>query len=283
MKRLLLLLSLLIFPFSLKAQKGYQGTPFPSGVKCTTLSAITATGYTLITFNPGDTATNPYFNFVAVQVGYRTTGSPTSVSVDLEAGYQTQATNNPNTIGPVITATAQGELGTTAGQWSYFYIHTNTLSGGSSPSIIPTACVTNIANPNIADLSNMASKSSGSNEIVAFCTGTVASAQTEYLTFGACSGATAATGRWIVSTAGTLQNLQVFSSAAVVGGASVDVLTVYKNGSATALTCTIAAAGTTCADTTHTVTVAAGDALTFQFVTATSDTAANISIALQKI
>ena len=55
------------------------------------------------------------------------------------------------------------------------------------------------------------------------------------------------------------------------------MLTLYKNGVATALTCTIAAAGTSCTDTTHAVTTVPGDVLTFQFVTATSDTAANLS------
>jgi len=110
-----------------------------------------------------------------------------------------------------------------------------------------------------------------------FCTGTVGSAATEYLNGAACSGASTATYSWIATSAGELSDLYVYSSAAVVGGTSKDVLTVYVNGSATALTCTIAAAGTTCNDTTHGVAVVAGSVITFQFVTATSDTAANIS------
>jgi hypothetical protein len=110
-----------------------------------------------------------------------------------------------------------------------------------------------------------------------FCTGTVGSAATEYLNGAACSGASTATYSYTVSTPGELANLRVTSSAAVVGGSSKDVLTVYKNGTATALTCTIAASGTTCSDTTNGVATVAGDYIQFQFVTATSDTAANLS------
>jgi hypothetical protein len=124
---------------------------------------------------------------------------------------------------------------------------------------------------------------SGAQESVrAFCTGVVGSNQTEYLNGAACSGATSATARYVAPQVGTIANLRVYSSANVVGGSSLDVLTVYKNGSATALTCTIAASAATCSDVTHSVSVAAGDVLTFQFVTATSDTAANVSVAIEK-
>lgn len=113
-----------------------------------------------------------------------------------------------------------------------------------------------------------------------FCTGTVGSAETELLNGAACSGATTSTYRYVISTAGELANLRVFSSAAVTGGASKDVLTVFKNGSSTAITCTIAAAGTSCSDTTNGVAVVVGDTITFQFVTATSDTAANVAASI---
>ena len=113
-----------------------------------------------------------------------------------------------------------------------------------------------------------------------FCTGTVGSAETEYLNGAACSGATTATYSYTVATSGELANLRVTSSAAVVGGTNKDVLTVYKNGSATTITCTIAASGTTCSDSTNGVAVVPGDYIQFKFVTATSDTAANISVGL---
>lgn len=115
-----------------------------------------------------------------------------------------------------------------------------------------------------------------------FCTGTAGSAETEFLNGAACSGATTATARQVISSPGTLANLRVFSSAAFTGGTNKDVLTVFKNGSATALTCTAAGAATTCSDVAHSVAVAAGDVITFQFVSATSDTAANVSASVEK-
>lgn len=113
--------------------------------------------------------------------------------------------------------------------------------------------------------------------VAAFCTGTAGSAETEYLNGAACSGATTATYSYVVSTPGELANLQVHSSANVTGGSSKDVATVYVNGSATAITCTIAAGTKACADTTDSVAVATGAFVQVKFVTATSDTAANVS------
>ena len=118
------------------------------------------------------------------------------------------------------------------------------------------------------------------SEIRSFCTGSLGSAQTEYLNYAACSGATTATAQYVVSSPGTLANLYVSAGTAVTGGSSKDVLTVYKNGSATTLTCTIAASGTSCSDTSHSVATVPGDVITFQFVTATSDAGANIAAAV---
>jgi hypothetical protein len=58
--------------------------------------------------------------------------------------------------------------------------------------------------------------------------------------------------------AGTLTNLLVLMDNVASAGTGMK-FTVYKNGVATALTCTIAAGGTTASDNTHTVAVAAGD------------------------
>jgi len=111
-----------------------------------------------------------------------------------------------------------------------------------------------------------------------FCTGSLGSAETEYLNGAACSGATTATARLLVTTPGVLANLYVVAGTNVTGGTNKDVLTVYKNGSATTITCTFATGGaaTTCSDTSHSVATVPGDVITFQFVTATSDTGANI-------
>lgn len=58
---------------------------------------------------------------------------------------------------------------------------------------------------------------------------------------------------------GTLRGLYVKCRTAAVGDSVV--VTVRKAGAATALTCTVAASGTTASDTTNTVSVTAGDAL----------------------
>lgn len=115
-----------------------------------------------------------------------------------------------------------------------------------------------------------------------FCTGVVTSAQTEYLNDAACASSTTSLAPTVQVSRGTIYGLTVFSSANVVGGSSVDVMTVYKNGAATALTCTIAAGTKTCSDTTHSVSVAPGDQIAYQFVAATSDTAANLGASVEK-
>ena len=114
--------------------------------------------------------------------------------------------------------------------------------------------------------------------VSSFCTGSLGSAETEYLNAVACSNATTATAGYIVPVYGTLYGLYSNAGTAVTGGTSKDVLTVYKNGSATTITCTYATGGaaTTCSDTTHAVSVVPGDVISFQFVTATSDGGANV-------
>lgn len=109
-----------------------------------------------------------------------------------------------------------------------------------------------------------------------FCTGTVGTGQTDFLNMAACSGATTATATYVVVTPGELANLRVFSSANETQAAG-DVLTLNKNGSATALTCTILQNGATCSDTTHSVAVVAGDTITFSNVAPSSGAAANLS------
>ena len=110
-----------------------------------------------------------------------------------------------------------------------------------------------------------------------FCTGTVGSAETEYLNGAACSGATTATYSYVVTTAGEIANLRVRSSASETAAAG-DKVTVYKNGSATTLLCTIPqTAPLTCSDLTHSFAVAVGDYIQFQNVSATSGASANVS------
>lgn len=58
--------------------------------------------------------------------------------------------------------------------------------------------------------------------------------------------------------AGTLSQFRVHLTVAP-GSTDTYVLTVYKNSVATALTCTVTGASSTCSDTTNSVTFAAGD------------------------
>ncbi len=63
---------------------------------------------------------------------------------------------------------------------------------------------------------------------------------------------------------GTLKNLDVKTSA-VTGGGTI-VITAFKNGAATALTCTVAVTATTCSDTSDSVAYSAGDTMSFRVV-----------------
>jgi hypothetical protein len=109
-----------------------------------------------------------------------------------------------------------------------------------------------------------------------WCGGTLTSSSTLFLAPPAC----ATTGfETPVPVAGTAQNLYVKAGTAGRLAAS-GVVTLVKNGSATALTCTIGTA-TTCNDTTHTVAIAKGDSVKFQVTTQSSETLANVEAAFQ--
>lgn len=76
-------------------------------------------------------------------------------------------------------------------------------------------------------------------------------------------------------------NLQMLVASATAGGvnASSGVLTVLKNGGATALTCTFGT-GTTCVDGTHSVAFVAGDLISLQFTTQVAETLAGLKVSV---
>src|SRR5262249_46610352 len=78
--------------------------------------------------------------------------------------------------------------------------------------------------------------------------------------------------------AGTLKNFYLRTSGAQPGTGSL-VFTIYKNGSSTALTFTISAgaAAGTFSDTSHTVSVSAGDRMAIQAVNNATSSSANIA------
>ena len=112
--------------------------------------------------------------------------------------------------------------------------------------------------------------------ISAYCTGQLGSGTTNYLGNIACSSATAGTSgvEQVVSSPGVLANMYAYASTGLTG-TSAGVLTLIKNGTGTALTCTFVStvnSGTTCQDLTHSVAVVPGDKLTWSLTTASSDT-----------
>lgn len=116
------------------------------------------------------------------------------------------------------------------------------------------------------------------------CTGTATSSTTLFTAGGgaitACTDTTeGADSKLLASSAGQIRNLRVFAG---TGGfsASSGVVTVRINGSNSALTCTIGT-GTTCSDTTHIATIAAGDRISVQFTTQGTETLADLNISVE--
>jgi hypothetical protein len=113
------------------------------------------------------------------------------------------------------------------------------------------------------------------------CTGTATSSSTLGLygtgpnvTASTCTSTNIGTGT-VMTTVRTLQGLVVNASHAGVN-ASSGVVTVLKNGSATAITCTIGTA-TFCSDGTHTVSTVAGDLISIQFTTQATEVLAGVN------
>jgi len=121
------------------------------------------------------------------------------------------------------------------------------------------------------------------DSITMSCTGALSSAATDYIENTTCATTTAGIAQ-VITTPGVLANMYVNAGTAVTGGSAVDVVTMYKNGTATALTCTFATGGaaTQCSDLSHSVTVFVGDVITWKIVTATSDAGANLSVRVGK-
>lgn len=140
---------------------------------------------------------------------------------------------------------------------------------GTSPSIYQWLKLASGTNNASAAQSNFSS----------WCSGTVGSAETEYIKDIACTGATAAGWGWVVPTAGYLSNFRATSTANFLGTGG-STFTVLKNTVATTIVCAPTAATKLCSDQTHAVQVAAGDIITVTFLSSTSDTASNLSVTL---
>ena len=76
----------------------------------------------------------------SVRFSYRTTGSPTGVSISIEAGNVAAATQTPFEQIAAVTNTAGASMGTAAAGWRFWFANVATLAGGASPTIILTSC-----------------------------------------------------------------------------------------------------------------------------------------------
>jgi hypothetical protein len=115
-----------------------------------------------------------------------------------------------------------------------------------------------------------------------FCTGAVTSSSTtDYVNDGVVCATTSGQVPVVVSTPGVLFNFRVHSSANATSTSSDQIATVVKNGTATAITCNLSGVAV-CSDLTHSVAVAAGDLITFSYLTGTTDTAANLTMSVEK-
>jgi hypothetical protein len=173
-------------------------------------------------------------------------GSPANFSNNEQAGYCLSTTIQET---PVINVTT-GDIfkcSTTGNQW--FKIAHGTQTG--TPQTLFTA----------------------------FCSGTVGSAETETLNDTTCSGGTTKSLIFTVPYAGTLANFYASSTANFLGTGG-STFTVLLNAVATTIVCAPTAATKACSDTTHSVTVKAGDLVNVTFLSATSDTAANVNVSV---
>jgi hypothetical protein len=97
-------------------------------------------------------------------------------------------------------------------------------------------------------------------------------------TYGA-AGTVANESGWLVSVPGTLNNLRALLDTAAATNPAV--FTVYKNNVATPLSASVATTATTGSDTTHQVTVVAGDYISVSLIAPASTAWTNGAIALQ--
>lgn len=104
-----------------------------NGVLCRDYTT-SVTGRLEITTVPG---------FVTGQFSYYTTGSPASLSLTVEAGNQIPATQTPVTkIAAQTNTTGVNDMGTAKGAFKRWWLNVATLSGGTAPTIVFTACWT---------------------------------------------------------------------------------------------------------------------------------------------
>jgi hypothetical protein len=168
-------------------------------------------------------------------------------------------------------------------------IHLSSVFFGSgSNALMAAGQITDQGGNNFSNLSGGMSFTGGEfdpfKSVAGACTGTATSSSTLGLygtgpneTTTTCTSTTIGSGIQMDRT-GNLFYLQVSATHAGVS-ASSGVVTVFKNGSATTVTCTIGT-GTSCNDTSHIVAFAIGDLVTIEFTTQASEVLAGVKATL---
>ncbi len=218
---------------------------------------------------------NCYVNVGAIGGGHPFFPFATNVPVQINDGSNSEVVT-PSSVQTPIAATQP------AGANPYTCSFTATFSNAHT--FGPTTFITSgdsgraeAANDN----GNGYPLTQGINWLAGSCTG-VATASTTVFLYGLGGAGSAQTCTLVAVSGnpplmyrpGVMKSLQATATAGGVGSGS-GVLTVKKNGSATTLTCTFGT-GTTCSDTTHTVSFVAGDVITASFTTASGETLAGV-------
>jgi hypothetical protein len=127
--------------------------------------------------------------------------------------------------------------------------------------------------------------------ISGYCTGTATTSLAVALahlgaTATTCTTTSTANAGFVVTSAGTVKNLQLHEATSQKSGTTL-AWTVQKctagSCSATTLTCTVANGGTSCSDTTHSFSVAAGDVIQIKSgsTASASETLANVGASME--
>ncbi len=99
---------------------------------------LSATGRTEITRSSG----LDFHMFNAATATARTTGSPSGISVVLEAGNYVASTQTPVTATTAVTSGSGGLMGTLHGPFKKYFVNLTTLTAGTAPHVIVDVCWT---------------------------------------------------------------------------------------------------------------------------------------------
>jgi len=253
---------------------------------------LTSTGQSNVSMGYGSLAANTSGGSntaIGTFALYANTGSTNSTAVGYQAGIASTGSSNQffgNSSGSSVTSGAQNViLGGYTGAAA-------PISATGSNYVVLSDGVGNVRGYwNGADatfngaLNTTGSISKNSTVIrgtlnIGRSSATIAASTTNYLSTRSVE-ATEALGQMVISSATTLRNLYVATST-TQGALGSLVITIRKNGAATALTVTIAAgtAAGVFSDTTHSVTFAAGDLISAQVV---NNDAINVSAIIQSV